>query len=377
MADALDTNRRIASLLRDLASVQASTQSKWGYKRAAAAVLNLEEPIERYLQPDGTLRKIPNIGPSSTRVILEVLRTGRSSIVDAAVTESPRAHEVERAREFRTNFLSRAQVLAALDDETLTGPRLRDYRGDLQMHSTWSDGSESLEAMIEGCLARGYSYCAITDHSYGLPIAGGVSMDNLRRQQTEIDALNQQYAGRFRMVKGIEANIRADGSVDMTADELRLLELVVASPHSALRTSADQTPRMIAAVRHPGVHILGHPRGRMFSSRPGVSADWDAVFAAAADSGVAVEIDGDPSRQDIDFELARGAVRAGCYIALDSDAHSSRELEYAETAVAHARLAGVPKRLVINTWPIDKLMEWAAARSAGRVPRRRVSRPRE
>src|SRR3954469_24398133 len=167
VADALDTNRRIASLLRDLASVQASTQSKWGYKRAAAAVLNLEEPIERYLQPDGTLRKIPNIGPSSTRVILEVLRTGRSSIVDAAVTESPRAKEVERARELRTTFLSRAQVRAALHDESLTGPRLRYCRGDLQMHSTWSDGSESLEAMIEGCLARGYSYCAITDHSYG------------------------------------------------------------------------------------------------------------------------------------------------------------------------------------------------------------------
>ena len=115
----------------------------------------------------------------------------------------------------------------------------------------------------------------------------------------------------------------------------------------------------------------------MFSSRPGVSADWDAVFAAAADSGVAVEIDGDPSRQDIDFELAHRAVRAGCYIALDSDAHSSRELEYAETAVAHARLAGVPKHLVINTWPIDRLLAWAEARRAGRVTRRRVSRPRE
>jgi histidinol phosphatase-like PHP family hydrolase len=377
VADPLDTNRRIASLLRDLASVQASTQSKWGYKRAAAAVLNLEAPIESYLQPDGTLRKIANIGPSSTRVILEVLQTGRSAIVDAAVSESPRAPEVERARELRTNFLSRAQVVAALNDEQLTGPRLRDYRGDLQMHSTWSDGSESLEALIEGCLARGYTYCAITDHSYGLPIAGGVSMDNLRRQHAEIDALNRRYAGRFRMLKGIEANIRADGSVDMTADELRLLEVVVASPHSALRTSADQTPRMIAAVRHPGVHILGHPRGRRFSSRPGVSADWDSVFAAAADSGVAVEIDGDPSRQDIDFELARHAVRAGCYIALDSDAHSSRELEYAETAVAHARLAAVPSDRVINTWPIDKLLEWAAARSGARLPRKRASRPRE
>src|SRR5215203_3336015 len=129
MAGALDTNRTIASLLRDLAAVQASTQSKWGYKRAASAVLNLEEPIEAYLQPDGTLRKIPNIGPSSTRVILEVLQTGHSAIVDAAVAESPRAADVERARELRSNFLSRSQVLAALNDRTLRGPSRRDYRG--------------------------------------------------------------------------------------------------------------------------------------------------------------------------------------------------------------------------------------------------------
>jgi putative hydrolase len=100
----------------------------------------------------------------------------------------------------------------------------------------------------------------------------------------------------------------------------------------------------------------------MFSSRPGVSADWDAVFAAAAESGVAIEIDGDPSRQDIDFELARRAVAADCFFALDSDAHSSAELEYADTAIAHARLAGVPKARVINTWPLDKLMAWAKRR---------------
>jgi histidinol phosphatase-like PHP family hydrolase len=230
------------------------------------------------------------------------------------------------------------------------------------MHSTWSDGSESLEQLIEGCLARGYSYCAVTDHSYGLPIARGVSMDNLRRQHREIDALNERYAGRFRLLKGIEANIRADGRVDMTVEELATLEIVVAAPHSALRLETDQTARMIAAVRQPAVHILGHPRGRMFSSRPGVSADWDAVFAAAAESGVAIEIDGDPSRQDIDFELARRAVAAGCFFALDSDAHSSAELEYADTAIAHARLAGVPKARVINTWPLDKLMAWAKRR---------------
>jgi histidinol phosphatase-like PHP family hydrolase len=364
VAEPLDTNRRIAALLRDFASVQKSTQSKWGYKRAASAILNLEEPIESYLQADGTLRKIPNIGPSSTRVILEVLRTGRSELVEAAVASSPRVADVERARGLRTNFLSRAQVTAALRNRSLTGPSRRDYRGDLQMHSTWSDGGEPLEQLIQGCLGRGYRYCAVTDHSYGLPIARGVSMDNLRRQHREIDRLNQRYAERFRMLKGIEANIRADGNVDMTGDELRTLEIVVAAPHSGLRIDSDQTARMVAAVRQPGVHILGHPRGRMFSSRPGVSAKWPEVFAAAAESGVAIEIDGDPSRQDVDFELAKQAIEAGCLFALDSDAHSSAELDYADTAIAHARLAGVPKARVINTWPLEKLLGWAMEKRA-------------
>jgi histidinol phosphatase-like PHP family hydrolase len=226
------------------------------------------------------------------------------------------------------------------------------------MHSTWSDGTDTLETLAEGCLARGYTYCAVTDHSYGLPIARGVSMRDLDRQHREIDALNQRYAERFRIIKGIEANIRADGTVDMTPDELAVLELVVAAPHSTLRSTADQTARMLGAVRQPGVHILGHPRGRMFSSRPGVSADWDAVFAAAAESRVAIEIDGDPSRQDIDFALARRAVRAGCLFALDSDAHSTTQLAYADTAIAHARLAGVPRSRVVNTWPLPKLLEW-------------------
>jgi len=370
----MDSNQKIASLLRDLASVQQSTQSKWGYKRAASAILNLDRPIEQYLLPDGTLRKIPNIGPSSTRVILEVLLTGRSATVDAAFADSPRADDDERTRGLRENFLSRAQVLEALADQRLRGPRLKDYRGDLQMHSTWSDGVETLETLIEACVVRGYGYCAITDHSYGLSIAGGVSMADLARQHQEIEALNTRFAGRFRMIKGIEANIRADGSVDMTNGELRTLELVVAAPHSALRTGSDQTARMIAAVRQQGVHILGHPRGRKLSTRPGVTANWDLVFEAAAESGVAVEIDGDPSRQDIDFTLAKRAIQAGCLFALDSDAHSSRELEYAETAVAHARLAGVPKARVINTWEVDRLLSWAAERSSVKTRRRSTTR---
>jgi putative hydrolase len=360
----IDTNGLAAAMLRDMAAAQQSTQSRWGYKRAAAAVLNLDRPLEELLAPDGTLQKIPNVGPASTRIIMEVLRTGTSEIVDQAIAASTQADDVAKRRRWRTNFLSHAQVIRALHNPALTGPALEDYRGDLQMHSEWSDGVNTLAEIVEGCLARGYSYCAITDHSYGLPIAGGVPMARLVEQHREIDEINARYAGRFRMVKGIEANILADGRIDMTPDELDTLELVVASPHSILRKADDQTARMIAAVTQPGVHILGHPRGRMYGSRPGVTADWPRVFEAAARANVAIEIDGDPSRQDLDFELAARAIESGCLFAIDSDAHAVSQLHYADIGLAHARLAGVPRDRVINTWPLDQLLDWASSRPA-------------
>jgi histidinol phosphatase-like PHP family hydrolase len=363
-ASGMDMNGKIAALLRDFGAIQESTQSMWGYKRAARAILGLEEPIESFLQPDGTLRKIPNIGPASTRIILEVLTTGTSATIEKAIAESGQTSDVERRRDLRGHFLSRAQVLAALRNPKLTGPRLEDYHGDLQMHSTWSDGRQSLDDIVEAGLARGYRFCAVTDHSYGLKIAGGVTMAELVEQHKEIDRLNRKHRGAFRLIKGIEANIRADGSVDMEPGELAQLEIVVAAPHAALRVATDQTARMVAAVKARGVHILGHPRGRKYGDRPGVTADWDKVFKAAKRSGVAIEIDGDPSRQDLDYDVARGAVAAGCVFALDSDAHSTAELSYAETAIAHARLAGVPVDRVINCWPLERLLEWAAERSA-------------
>ena len=359
-----DTNARVGALLRDLAAVQTSPQSRWGYKRAASAILALDEPLESLLQPDGTLRKIPGIGPSSSRVILEVLQTGSSPTVERAVADSSRGGDVERSRELRGNFLSRAEVVAALANTALKGPTLDRYRGDLQMHSEYSDGSNTLEEIIAGALARGWKYCAVTDHSYGLPIAGGVPMDKLKQQHREIAALNRKYKGRFRMLKGIEANILADGRVDMTPSELRTLDIVVAAPHSKLRSADDQTPRMLAAVTTRGVHILGHPRGRKSGTRPGITADWDRVFAAAAKHGVAIEIDGDPSRQDIDFGLARRAITSGCLFAVDSDAHSVSEFAYTETAIAHARLAGIPPERIVNCWELDELLEWAAIRRA-------------
>jgi len=359
----MDANSVIAGLLRDLASVQSSTQKKWGYKRAASAIINLDQPIETLLKPDGTLAKIPNIGPASERIVLEVLRTGDSPTVAKAIDESGKAGDVDKSRGLRGHYLSRSQVTAALSNPRIDAVRREDYRGDLQMHSVWSDGSQTLSDIIEAGIDLGYQFCAVTDHSYGLPIAGGVPMAKLAEQHREIDALNRKYRKKFRLLKGIEANIRGDGSIDMEPGELAQLELVVAAPHSALRSATDQTARMTAAAQAPGVHVLGHPRGRMYGSRPGVHADWPRVFAAAARHGVAIEIDGDPARQDIDYTLARQALDANCIFALDSDAHSTRELRYAETSIAHARLAGIPKERIVNCWPLEQLLEWLTIRT--------------
>jgi histidinol phosphatase-like PHP family hydrolase len=359
----VDTNLVVAGLLRDLAETQTSTQRAWGYKQAAGAILALDEPIEQLVQPDGTLPRIPRIGPSSTRVILEVLETGASAIVERAVDASGRRAEVDRRRGLRAHFLSRARVRAVLADPALDGPSAANYRGDLQMHSTWSDGSQTLEEIVEAGRAHGYAYSAVTDHSGGLPIANGLSPARFAAQRLEIDRLNAESDGSFRLLAGVEANIRADGTVDIEPEDRAGFDIVVAAPHAVLRSPADQTPRMLAAVTAPGVHVLGHPRGRMYGSRPGVSADWPRVFAAAAASGVAIEIDGDPSRQDLDYDLARAAVDSGCLIALDTDAHAVSQWRYADIAIAHARLAGVPPDRVVNLWPLEHLLEWAAQRS--------------
>jgi histidinol phosphatase-like PHP family hydrolase len=208
-------------------------------------------------------------------------------------------------------------------------------------------------------------------------VARGISMTQAAKQWVEIDHLNEQLRGRFRVFKGIEANILADGSLDVQVDERRLFEYIVAAPHSLLRRADDQTDRMVNAVRAPAVAILGHPRGRMFNSRPGISADWDAVFAAAAEHGVAIELDGNWHRQDIDYLLAERALAAGCIFALDSDAHSVGELRFSEYAVAHARLAGVPAERVINCWSDDRLEAWMRERreSTGKPARARRRLP--
>jgi histidinol phosphatase-like PHP family hydrolase len=244
------------------------------------------------------------------------------------------------------------------------------------MHSTWSDGGESIADLAEGGYELGWTRIGVTDHSYGLPIARGMSMDAARRQHREIDELNEQLDGRVRVYKGVEANILADGTLDLQVNERAIFEYVIASPHSALRKDDDQTARMVAAVALPGVAILGHPQGRMYNSRPGISANWRKVFREAAKRQVAIEIDGNWHRQDVDYELAEMALDEGCLLALDSDAHSIVEYPFTDYAIAHARIAGAPAERVVNCWDAATFDAWLEERRAPRPKTRRSSRAR-
>lgn len=346
----LDVNLHIAGLLDDLAAVQTTMYPRRAYERAARKVMLLSEPVSPGLA-------LPDIGKTATRVAQEVLATGTSATVDTAVRGSGRHGEIEGRRGRRDGFMSLAIARMVLDDPGGDGVGRGDYLADFQMHSTWSDGHRSIAELAIACIDRGYAHIAITDHTDGLSIARGLSAAGVSAQHREIDAINDTTAGRFTVLKGIEANILADGSLD---HPLRTTpcDIVLAAPHSKLDTDEDQTRRLLKAVSTPGVHILAHPSGRKFGKRPGVRADWAKVFAAAKANDVAIEIDGDPSRQDLPYALARQAFDAGCLIALDSDAHDVDELCFSEIALAHARLAGIPASRVINTWPTHKLRAW-------------------
>lgn len=363
-----DVNAVVGGYLRDLAFAQTVKQKMFGYKRAAASILSLEVPLTALIRVDGSLPRISGIGPGSLRVIREVLEHGESPTVEQAIDATGTREDIERRRALRRHFLSRAEVLRVLGDGSADGPSLRDYRGDLQMHSEWSDGVPSLAEISDGCRQREYVYSAVTDHSHGLKIAGGMTMEEVAQQRSELNRVNRQNGSTFRLLHGIEANIGTDGTLDLSDEEAAVFEIVLAAPHSRLRRPEDQTGRLVRAVAHPFVRVLAHPRGRIGGSRAGVVADWDAVFAAAAERGVAVEIDGDPARQDLDFALARQALRAGCLFALDSDAHTVDQLQYAETAIAHARLAGIPRERVVNCWPLERLLAWIKQPRCERPP---------
>jgi histidinol phosphatase-like PHP family hydrolase len=352
---ARDVNLDLGGLLLDMAQIAADEQRGWGYKRAARAVLGLDRQITPLVDAN-IFKDVPGIGPTTDRIARELIEDGESMTVERAVEDSGKGDKVAQSRRLRRSFLSNAVIAEILAHDAI--PSVRRYRGDFQMHSVYSDGAETLSSIAEACLSRGYTCAGMTDHSYGLAVAGGMPMAKVAEQHAAIDALNRTYKRRFRFFKGIEANIRSDGTIDMEEHELRQFEFIVASPHSLLRTRDDQTARMVGAVSQKGVSILGHPTGRKFNTRGGVRANWDRVFTEAARRRVAIEIDGSWDRQDVPYDMAARALELGCLFALDSDAHANRELAFVDAAIAHARLAAIPEDRIVNYWSKEQFLEW-------------------
>ena len=234
-------------------------------------------------------------------------------------------------------------------------------KGDLQMHSNWSDGSGSIREMAEAGVERNYEYIAITDHSKGLKIAGGIDETQLLQQAEEIDEINQslEEAGKkVRVLRSIELNLNLRGEGDMEEGALAKLDIVVGCFHSSLRKTEDQTERYMAALRNPAIQIFGHPRGRIYNFRMGLKADWPRVFALAAELNKAVEIDSYPHRQDLSPDLVLLAKKAGCRISLSTDSHGPSQLSFIKLGLASAMLAGIKEERILNFMSPQNLLKW-------------------
>lgn len=243
-------------------------------------------------------------------------------------------------------------------------PRLidvEDLRGDLHLHSTWSDGAGSPEEMAAAAGELGYEYLAITDHSGGLGVAGGLRPERLTEQIDYVRDLNP--AAPVHMLVGSEVEVHRDGRLDFDDDLLAALDIVVASLHSGLRQSEDQfTERMCRVIANPNVDIIAHPTGRLVERRQGASVDWGRVFEDAKQTTTALEINADPARLDMTDLVAREAARAGVLITIDSDAHHPGSLRNVRYGVGVARRAWIEPSQVINTWTLSDVQAWLADR---------------
>jgi histidinol phosphatase-like PHP family hydrolase len=261
----------------------------------------------------------------------------------------------------RREFLTRAQARKLLARYPAWSKQLK---GDLQMHTEWSDGSSSIADMAAGGIERNYRYIAITDHTKGLKIAGGLDEGRLAMQSREIRDLNSSLRVKgldLIVLRSAETNLSPNGESDMDPKALAKLDLVLGCFHSALRRTEDQTDRYLAALNNPSLQILGHPQTRIFNRREGLHCDWHRVFAEAARLDKAVEIDGDPSRQDLRISLLKIAREEGVRISLGTDAHAPNELAYIELSLAAALKAKIPSERIINFLSLDKLVEWSTA----------------
>ncbi|NLT29137.1 MAG: PHP domain-containing protein [Propionibacterium sp.] len=335
-----------AAALREIAywldRARADSRRATAYRRAAEVAEALTTDELRNHRQRGW-RDLTGVGPSTGTVIAAVL----DGEVPATLAELRAAG--------RTPLTTAGAELRAAQ------------RGDLHLHTTWSDGSAPVAEMVHCARNLGHEWLAITDHSPRLRVANGLSADRLRAQMAEIDALNAELAGEIAVLRGIETDILTDGGLDQDPALLNELDVVVASVHSHLRSDADSmTHRMVRAIAHPRTNVLGHCTGRLVEGERGVRPpslfDAEVVFEACRQFDVAVEINSRPERCDPPDELLALAAEMGCLFAIDTDAHAPGQLEFFANGCARAEAAGIPADRIITTWPVADLLAWIAGR---------------
>ena len=326
------------------------------YRRAARNAFLWPEEVSHLVAQNRPLTQLRGIGPFIEKQLRnwfdEALRRAKS--VPA----------------LRRDFISMAEARRLLAGRPSWPEKLR---GDLQMHSRWSDGSATIAEMADAAKERSYEYIAITDHSKGLKIAGGIDERALKRQGTEIAKVNtalSKSGSQLTVLRSIEMNLNPRGQGDMSPDSLLRLDLVLGSFHSALRTTEDQTERCLAALRNPHIHILGHPRGRIYNFRIGLKADWPRVCAEAAKLDKAMEIDCYPDRQDLNVALLKIAREHGTRISLGTDAHHGWQLEFIDLGLAAALRAKISADRIVNFMSLLELKTWAQALRHGNASKK-------
>ncbi|MBV9623669.1 MAG: hypothetical protein JOZ14_06785 [Acidobacteria bacterium] len=315
-------------------------------RRASRKAFLWPEEAVAILADGRSLAELPAIGPALARII-------------GTWIEDPPA--VPNPPDIRANFLSATEARGLWTEKPGWHSALK---GDLQMHTAWSDGSGSVEDMARAGWERGYQFIAITDHSKGLKIAGGIDEAQLEHQAEEIKAVNLKLRSEglgIEVLRSLELNLDPSGNGDMERPSLAGLDLVLGCFHSALRKKEDQTERYVAALRNPDIHILGHPRGRIYNYRLGLTADWERVFGVAAELDKAVEIDGYPDRQDLSIDLLRLAKKSGCRVSLGTDAHDPLQLRFIDYSLAAAIRSNLKTDRILNFMTPDELRNWAAS----------------
>lgn len=342
------TNEQLGELLA-LAAEEHEGNKEKAARRASRKAYAWPEEAADVVADGRSLKLLPAVGPWVARLIEDWF------------DDPP---EIPEPSHLRADFMSLASAKRTLEE----APGFRDaLKGDLQMHTSYSDGRVSVREMALEAIGLGHDYIAITDHTKGLKIAGGMSEEVLAKQLAEIDALNAEMEkgdAVFRVLKAVEMNISPDGSGDMEPEALDQLDLILGSFHSKLRLKEDQTDRYIANLRNPHVHVLGHPRCRIYNFRVGLWAEWDRVFAEAAELDKAVEIDSFPDRQDLNVELLHLVAESGCRVSIGTDAHTPAEMHCIEIGCAAAIRTGIERDRIINLMPYDKVREWTASLKA-------------